>query len=457
MVIFDFATVTISTATIRDALHFSAPSAPWIYSAYGLTYGGFLLLGGRLADLYGRKRILMLGLWVFLIFSIVNVAAPDQFVFLAARTLKGVGAALICPAALAELNVLFPQGRERHAALGIYGLFVSAGVSAGDILGGIISEYNWRLTILLNAAIAALLVWQCRAKLPADYEHRLERGFDYGGAIFSTLGFGLLILFVTHALREGVRAPATLSLGAATAVSMGAFAYFTGRHGSPILPARLLTLRNVVGASLVVFFLAASGTGVVYQIELFMQDVLKYSAQTTGLAMLPFAVVSIGTALILPWTFGRLGSRATLLFGVAVVFLSASSYLFLAGDSRYASGILPGIVLMNIGYTLAIVAVKIPAAANLPESEQGVANGLNFTLEQLGIAFGIPSLAAVYDATARLHGRVAAAAAIAGFHAAFLVAAGVLVLSLICGVALLSSDGVSQAALPMERIPEVAD
>jgi MFS family permease len=165
MVIFDFASVTISTATIRDALHFSTSAAPWIYSAYGLTYGGFLLLGGRLADLYGRKRILTLGLWIFSIFSMVNFVSPDQLTFLGARALKGIGAALICPAALAELNVLFPQGRERHAALGVYGLFVSAGVSAGDIFGGIISGYSWRLTILLNAIIGALLVWQCHTIL----------------------------------------------------------------------------------------------------------------------------------------------------------------------------------------------------------------------------------------------------------------------------------------------------
>src|ERR1700689_4923659 len=248
MVIFDFATVTISTATIRDALHFSAATAPWTYSAYGLTYGGVLLLGGRVAELYGRKRILMLGLWIFLVFSIVNAVASSHFVFLVARALKGVGAALICPAALAELNVLFPEGRERHAALGVYGLFVSAGVSAGDILGGIVSGYNWRLTILLNVLVSAFLTWQCLAKLPLDEEREGNGAFDYGGAIFSTLAFGLLILFVTHALSEGLASTATQSLGLATLFSFAIFGYFTRRHPTPILPARLLSRRNVIGA-----------------------------------------------------------------------------------------------------------------------------------------------------------------------------------------------------------------
>jgi hypothetical protein len=190
---------------------------------------------------------------------------------------------------------------------------------------------------------------------------------------------------------------------------------------------------------------------------LFMQDVLKYSAQSTGLAMIPFAIVSIVTSLSLPLAFGRLGARATLLLGVPVVLMSASSYFFLSTATRYATGILPGIVLMNIGDTLAIVAVKIPAAANLPESEQGVANGLNFTLEQLGIAFGIPTLAAVFDAARRAHVSAGVSATISGFHAAYLMAAGLLILSLLGGVVFLGPDAMHEAAPRLEPMPEAAD
>lgn len=336
-------------------------------------------------------------------------------------------------------------------------MFVSAGVSAGDILGGVVSGYSWRLTILLNVLIAAFLTWQCLAKLPSDEEREVSGAFDYGGAIFSTLAFGLLILFVTHALSHGLASTATQSLGLATLFSFATFGYFTRRHPAPILPARLLSRRNVIGASVVVFFLAASGTGVVYQIELFMQDVLKYSAQRTGLAMIPFAIMSILTSLSLPWAFGRLGSRRTLLFGVSVVLMSASSYLLLSTATRYATGILPGIVLMNIGYTLAIVAVKIPAAANLPESEQGVANGLNFTLEQLGIAFGIPTMAAVFDATKRAHGGSGVGAVMSGFHAAYLMAAGLLILSLLGGVSFLGPDALQAPEPRLEPMPEATD
>jgi len=449
LITYDFASTNVAVATLREALGFSPSTLPWIISAYTLTFGSFLLLAGRLGDLYGRRRVLLTGLTVYVIFSLISAGANSVPLFLFTRVTKGIGAALLAPNALALINSLYAEGKDRHGALARYAVFVSAGYALGNFLGGVLTSYSWRATVLVSAvfSLAAFVVaWRW---VRHEQRSAVPGGFDYLGAILSTLGFGSMIFSVSKSVQLGLTSPLTLGFAALSVVSLALLYRQINRHPFPLVPPRLLRVRNVIGAAGVVFFLIASGNATFFQISLFMQDILRYTARETGVGLIPFVLVALLASFCVHIPLNRFGSHKTLVVSLILVLLFVLSFLNLDATSTYWLGLIPGLVLWDTAFPFASISTRVPAGHGLPAADQGIANGINFAAEQLGSAFGITLLAAVSASAKAAHN----GDAVAGFHWAFIVSGFLMVAAVLIAAFVLRSQ---PAAARTELIPELA-
>jgi MFS family permease len=419
LISFDWASTNVSLATVRDRLHFTPAGVPWIISAYMLTFGGFLLLGGRLADLYGRRRLLLIGMGVFSVFSVFSALAPNAECFVLARFFKGIGAALVAPNTYALLNSLFSEGKRRNSAMGTFSLLGGIGYALGNLLGGTLTSVSWRLTVSVGAVASAVLFALVARWLPKKEAVHAHGGFDLLGAVLSTLGFGLLIFTVSKCVQLGAGSPVTLVLFGLSLAALAGFVISNRRHRFPIVPAHLLRSRNVIGAAVVSFFLMGSGQGTFFQVALFLQDVFKFSVKQTGLALIPFVLMGLLSTLFIGRILNRLGFLRTLLLGLLINVVSITYFAFLTKKSGYLFGLLPGLLFWDFGFPLAMVGVKIPAGSGLEPKDQGIANGFNYAVEQLGAAFGVTLFGAINLAGQGWARSTGSADATAGFHWAF--------------------------------------
>jgi MFS family permease len=427
MIPFDYLSITLASLEIRADLHMSAAMAPWILSSYILTFGGFLLLGGRLADLFGRRRVLVIGLLTFGLFSLITAFTTNSTMFLAARICKGIGAALLSPSMLSLLNTLFPAPRERHRALGTYWFCAVSGGAAGVWLGGALIDISWRLALFVNVPIALSLALLAPRILPESRKPEAGKRIDYGGALCSTVGFGSLIMAVTNTLTEGLGAR-TLWLLGVTFVSFTAFYLVEKAHPTPLVPPAFFRFRNLVGANLFSFFWAAANTN--YPVSLFLQQVFHFSPGRAGLAMLPHSLIGLASIALVVRLLDRYGAFRTMLLGALTEASGELIFCTLVPQSTYLY-MFPGLALTSIGFALAGISVKLPAAADPKEGDQGVAGGLVFSTQQLGNAFAVPVYSAVL-ATASRWGSGAKEDILAfGFHWTFAAA----ILFLIFGAA----------------------
>jgi MFS family permease len=391
MIPFDYMSITLASLKIRAELGMSAGMAPWILSSYILTFGGFLLLGGRFADLFGRRRILVIGLLTFGLFSVVTAFTTNSTMFLIARMCKGVGAALLSPAMLSLLNTLFPAPRERHRALGTYWFCAVSGGAAGVWLGGALIDVSWRLALFVNVPIALSLALLAPRILPESRRPNTNNRIDYGGAIFSTLGMGSLIMAITSTLTYGSGAR-TVGLFTVTVASFGAFYLVERSHPSPLVPVAFFRFRNLVGANLFSFFWAAANTN--YPVSLFLQQVFHFTPGRAGLALLPHSLIGLGSIALVVRFLDRYGPVKTMLLGAATEAAGELILCTLMPQSTYLY-MFPGLALTSIGFALAGISVKLPASADPKEGDQGVAGGLVFSTQQLGNAFAVPVYSAV--------------------------------------------------------------
>ena len=419
LISFDWASTNVSLATVRDKLQFTPAAVPWIISAYMLTFGGFLLLGGRLADLYGRRRLLLIGMGLFSLSSVFSALSPNAEFFLLARFIKGIGAALVAPNTYALLNSHFSEGKRRNSAMATFSLLGGIGYALGNLLGGTLTSVSWRLTVSVGATASAVLFVLVARWLPKKEAIRAQGGFDLLGAVLSTLGFGLLIFTVSKCVQLGAGSPITLVLFALSILLLLGFVISNRRHPFPIVPAHLLLSRNVIGASVVSFFLMGSGQGTFFQVALFLQDVFKFSVKQTGLALIPFVLMGLLSTLFIGRILNRIGFLRTLLLGLLINVVSITYFAFLTKKSGYLYGLLPGLLLWDFGFPLAMVGVKIPAGSGLEPKDQGIANGFNYALEQLGAAFGVTLFGAINLAGQGWARSVGSTDVTAGFHWAF--------------------------------------
>jgi EmrB/QacA subfamily drug resistance transporter len=390
MVVLDVAIVNVALPTIKTDLHFSESSLQWVITVYSIFFGGVLLLGGRMADLLGRKRMFVLGLALFTVSSLLDGLAWSSASLIAFRALQGLGAALLAPAALSLLTTIFAEGRERNAALGVWGAVSGSGGAAGVLLGGILtSALSWSWIFFINVPIGiAVLVAGLRLlrESRAELDHR---HFDIAGATTITAGVMLLVYVLTNASQHGWLTTETIGLLAAAAALIVGFVVIELRSKAPLLPMRIFRMRTLSASNLTSLFTGATVFSQFFLLTLYMQQVLHYSAIETGVAYLAFTLAVISVAPLAQSLSTRFGIRPIVPVGLLVAGAALFIDARLPVDGHYFWDIFPAFILGGIGLALTFVPLSIGALAGVSASDAGVASGLLNTTQQVGGAIGV--------------------------------------------------------------------
>ena len=435
MVVLDVSIVNVALPDIaRDLRIGSQNDLSWIVTGYTLTFGGFLLLGGKLADRLGRRRVFLAGAALFAIASLLGGIAGNLGLLIAARLVQGLGGALMAPAALSLLTVIFDEGKERNRALGIWAAISAGGAALGLILGGVLTEYaDWRWVLFVNVPVAVLAVIGASRYVPESRDAR-ARGFDIPGALLVTGGLVALVYALVKGNDYGWSSGATLGMLALAAVLLGSFVVVQRRSADPLVDFRLFRSRSVLGADVGALFIGAGLFAVFFFLILWMQQVNDYSPIEAGFAFLPMTLFIIVGAGIASQLLGRIGPRPLLVVGPAVAALGMIILaLRLDPTSSYLTMVLPSLVLIAFGMGLTFVALTSAAVAGVPPEDAGVASALLNAGQQVGGALGLAILTAV--STARTESIVPAGpsptpayvdALVEGWGLGFVVAAGFL-------------------------------
>jgi len=435
MVVLDATIVNIALPQIRSSLHFSSANLSWVINAYTLAFGGLLLLGARAGDILGRRRTFIGGIAVFSLASLAGGLANSGALLLAMRALQGVGGALASPSALALLMTMFPAGRERLRAIGLFATVSIGGSALGLIAGGMLTQWaSWRWVMFVNVPIGLVLVAVARAVVP-DSERRPGR-FDLTGALTSTVGMTALVFGLVHAASDGWSDQLTIGSLVLGAVLMGAFVTTEARASAPITPLRLFADRNRASSYLARLLLVAGMMGMFFFLTQFLQDVLGYSALVTGFAFVPLTVaLFLASQVSARYLAERIPARILISGGIAVSTLGQLWLAQLTESSSYLS-VLGPLVLFGLGNGLAFVPLTNLSISGVQERDAGAASGLVNVMQQVGGALGLATLVSVFGAASKhalAHPPVGASPAEAARHAflvgadrGFLVAAGML-------------------------------
>ena len=427
MVILDVAIVTLALPSIKTALHFSETGLQWVLSAYTLTFGGLLLLGGRAGDLLGRRRVLMAGLVVFTGASLVCGLASSSGMLIAARAVEGIGAAIVSPAALAIVSTTFPDGAERNKAMGVFFAMGGLGPAVGVLAGGLLTSgpgWEWIFFINLPVGVLALmltprLISESRAELG-------HRRFDAAGAVLGTAGLSLLVYAVVTTDTHHWGSAITVGLLAGAAALLAAFLAVEARNRYGLMPLGFFRNLTVSGANAVGLMLGTSIFAMFFFLSLYMQQVLRYSATTAGLAFLVIAVLVVVFSGVGQAVVTRIGVKPVLAAGMAIIAVSQLWFVRLPVAGSFPADLLPGFVVLPIGLGLAFVAVGIAALSGVRERDAGLASGLINTSQQVGGAVGIAitsTIAAAHTGHLLRSGHAVGNALTSGFHLAFVVSA----------------------------------
>jgi EmrB/QacA subfamily drug resistance transporter len=396
MVILDVAIVNVALPSIKSDLGFSQTNLQWVISAYAIMFGGALLLGGRLADLLGRRRLFIAGLALFAASSLLCGLAWSEASLIGFRAIQGLGGALLAPAALSLLMTTFAEGRERNLALGIYGAASGSGAAAGVLLGGILTSYlSWSWIFFINVPVGLAAIALTPALLRESRADLAHRHFDFPGAVSITTGLMLLVYATTRATSDGWGAPVTLVLFASAAALVLAFVAIELRSPSPLLPLRIFRSRTLTGANIAMAVVGGVAFSEFFLLTLYLQDVLHYSAVESGVAFLAFALTVVLVSNIAQLIVGRVGVRPTLTAGLLVSAVSVAWLTRLPIDGHYFWDLFPGFVLGGAGMGLSFVPVTIASLTGVERSDAGVASGLVNTSRQIGGALGIAAVSAV--------------------------------------------------------------
>ncbi|WP_327243996.1 MFS transporter [Streptomyces sp. NBC_01320] len=400
MVVLDATIVNIALPHIQDALSFSTTDLSWVLSAYTLTFGGLLLLGGRAGDILGRRRVFIIGILVFTLASLLGGLAQEPWQLLVARALQGVGGAIASPTSLALITTTFPEGPERNRAFGVFAAVSAGGGAIGLLAGGMLTEWlDWRWVFFVNAPIGVLIAML--APLYISESERHPGRFDVSGALTSTLGMASLVYGFIRASEEGWRDSFTVASFAAAVVLLAAFVLIEMRAKEPITPLRMFADRNRSGTYLIMLSLAAAMLGMFFFIVLFVQNVLGYSPVESGLAFLPVTVaIAIGAGLsqrLLP----VLGPKPFMIAGSTLTGIGLFWQTLISPDSSYVSGVLGPMVLFGFGMGLNFVTLTLTAVSGVAQHEAGAASGLLNASQQVGGSLGLSILVTVFGTASR--------------------------------------------------------
>src|SRR4051794_26721295 len=470
MIILDASIVNIALPHAQVDLGISDANRQWALTAYTLTFGGLLLLGGRIADYFGRKRTFLVGLFGFAAASALGGFAQTQGWLFGARAIQGAFAALLAPAVLSLITTTFTEAHERAKAFAVYGAISGTGGAIGLIAGGALTEFlSWRWTLLVNVPIAIAVAF---ASLPLIKESRAEgdRHFDVPGAVVATSGLALLVYGFTEASLHGWTAPLTLALLGVAAVLLVGFVLWEARAKNPMLPLRIVLDRNRGGSYLAFFLATLAMFSVFLFLTYYFQGVLHYSALKAGVAFLPFPLGVITSSTIASRTLPRFGPRVLAAGGFSLAVVGMLWLTQLPAESAYLTHVVPSMLLISLGLGHVFVPLSSTALLGVPNHDAGAASALVNTMQQVGGALGVAFLNTIAtSATASYavsHGGVSPAAVVHGFTSAFAVAAGIMAVALVVVIGLIRGpsaerpDPAEQAydvELPESRRPHIGE
>jgi EmrB/QacA subfamily drug resistance transporter len=428
MTVLDVSIVTVALPSIARSLHLSQSSLQWVLTAYAITFGGFLLLGGRAGDLLGRRRMFMIGLALFSVTSLLCGLATSTAMLVAARAVQGLGAAIISPATLSIITTTFEEGEERNKALGIWGAMGGAGAAAGVLFGGILTKYlGWEWIFFVNVPVGALVLAATPFRVRESRAPLETRRFDVLGAVTVTAGIALLVYAISRAPSVGWASAETVGILIGSVVLLVFFVFWEARTEAPLMPLSIFRIRTLSGANGVSVLLGAVVFANFFLLTLYVQDVLGYSALRTGLTFLATAGTTVIVAGVAQALTTRLGPRPVMAAGMLLLTAGMLFYAQIPVHGHYASNLLPGYIIVGVGLATAFVSVSIAALEGVGPKEAGLASGLLNTSQQVGGALGVAIAGSVATSHAKslLHsGHSIAAASTAGYSLGFWVIAG---------------------------------
>ncbi|HWG74398.1 MAG TPA: MFS transporter [Acidimicrobiales bacterium] len=444
MIVLDASIVNIALPSAQRALHISTADRQWVVTAYTLAFGGLLLLGGRVADYLGRKRVFVVGLIGFATASAIGGLAPNSGALFGARALQGAFAALMAPAALSLISVTFTETRERARAFGVYGAISGGGAAIGLIAGGVLTEFaSWRWCLLVNVPVAVLAAVAALYVVRDSRPHKGQTHYDLPGAFTTTLGLVALVYAFTKAETGGWASGTTLIFLAVAAVLLVAFVALELRSDHPLLPLRVVLDRNRGGSYLTSLLVGLALFGMFLFLTYYMQGTLHYSALRSGIAFLPFSVGIIVSATVAAQLLPRLGPRSLMVTGMIMATIGLALLTQIGVHTGYLSHILPSEMVTSVGMGLVFVPLSSTALIGVDENDAGVASALVNTTQQVGGSLGtalLNTLAATATATyltARGSGSASKAAAVVhGYSVAFTLSAVLLAVGAITAFAL---------------------
>jgi EmrB/QacA subfamily drug resistance transporter len=462
IVVLDASIVNVALPSIGEALSFSQGNLAWVVNAYVLTFGGFLLLGGRMADLLGRRRVFVGGLLLVAAASLAAGFASNEGQLIAARAAQGLGAAIISPAALSIVTTIFRDGSERNKALGAWGAVAGAGGAAGVLLGGILTDgLGWEWVLWVNVPVALIVAALSPTLIPESRSESATRHFDTAGAVSVTAGLSILVYAIVDATDAGWGSLQTLGLIGLSAALIGAFIAIERRSQAPLMPFRIFRIRTLTGANVVGLLVGGSLFSMFFFITLYMQQVLGYSAIEAGLSYLPLAVTIVIASGIASQLVTRIGYKPVLTSGMVLIAAALVWFAQVSVGGGFVSDILGPSLLAATGLGFAFVTTTIAAVSGVRAQESGLASGLINTSQQIGGALGLAVLATLAtsrtdDLMVEAGGDPAAVpnALTEGFQSAFLGGAGIALLGLVLTLVLIRSRD-SRAHVELGR-PEPA-
>lgn len=456
MIVLDITIVTVALPSIQADLGFSQAGLAWVVNAYLLTYGGFLLLGGRAGDLFGRRRLFAAGLASFTLASLLCGLAQSEGMLIAGRAVQGIGGAILAAVGLSLVVALFPEPVERAKAMGIYTFVAAGGGTVGVLLGGVLTDaFAWEWIFLVNLPVGAVTLALTPALMPDDRVQGRAGRIDWLGALTVTAAVVLAVYGIVGAEGSGWISGRTLGFLAAGVVVAIAFVVVETRAKEPLVPLSVFRLRSVWGANLVALVMAGAFFGWFFFTAQYMQRVLDFSPLETGLAFLPATIsmgaLSIGLSAL---AVSKFGARNVLVFGTVLVTVGLALFARSPVDGSFAADILPGMLVCGLGAPLAFMSLFFTAMGEVPEHEAGLASGLITTSQQIGGALGLAVLASLAaartDSVAGSGGEAAASALNSGFRLAFVISAALALVTALLAAVLIRGRAEAAETVPAE-------
>ncbi|HET8538034.1 MAG TPA: MFS transporter [Solirubrobacteraceae bacterium] len=457
MVVLDATVVNIALPSIQHGLDFSDADLQWVVNAYTLVFGGFLLLGGRAADLLGRKRLFLAGVVLFTAASLLNGLAQSSSMLIAGRALQGLGGALVSPAALSILMTSFPGTQERTKALGVWSAIVAGGAAAGLLLGGVLTDLlSWEWVFFVNVPVGILAVVAALRFVPESRDEKAHRAFDLAGAVTVTGGLIVLVYAIVKAQSFGWGSTRTVAMLAAAGVLLVAFVAIERRSAAPLIRLNIFRTRTLTAANASMMLVASGMMSMFFFASLYVQELMGYSPLRAGLAFLPVTSGIMIGAGIAQVAIRRFGPRPVPVVGLLLATFGMVWLTALPVDGSYVSDLLAGLFPMSLGMGLTFVPVTLLATAGVPAEDSGLASGLLNTSQQVGGALGLAilsTLAANHTTSLLASGTARPLALLNGWHVAFTGGAVVLALAALTLVVLLRRRHLAQvdvdAAVPV--------